>query len=263
MKAFRDRVAVVTGAASGIGAALCAELGRAGALVIATDVDGDGAARVAAAIPHARGERVDVTDAAAVDAFAASLGRIDVWINNAGIGVGGATLDLERADWDRVLAVNLDGVIHGVRAAYPRMVSQGSGQIINIASVSGIAPYPFALPYVTTKHAVVGLSLALRAEARGLGVKVNVACPGMIDTPIWQRSAVRGELAKLRTDVLLRLASRTTAQTCAEKILRGAAANRAVTTVTAEARLMWMLTRLSPDLATWVGHRIATAVRAR
>jgi NADP-dependent 3-hydroxy acid dehydrogenase YdfG len=99
-------------------------------------------------------------------------------INNAGIAVGGATDALELADWRRVLDVNLAGVIHGVHAVYPRMVRRRAGHIVNLASVAGLAPYPLALPYTTSKHAVVGLSQALRAEAARHGVRVSVACPG-------------------------------------------------------------------------------------
>jgi NAD(P)-dependent dehydrogenase (short-subunit alcohol dehydrogenase family) len=271
---FRDRVAVITGAGSGIGAALALELARRGAHVIASDVDDSAAATTALAIRglgrNATHARLDVTNADAVERLAAETtarhGRIDLWINNAGIAVGGATEDLELADWKRVLDVNLAGVINGVHAIYPRMVRRGSGHIVNIASVAGLAPYPLALPYVTSKRAVVGLSQALRAEARGHGVRVSVACPGMIVTPIWQRSEVRGALAGSREQLLARFGSRfgprMTAERCAHAILRGVTANRGVIPVTVEAHLAWYLERLSPSLATWVSSRIANVARS-
>jgi NAD(P)-dependent dehydrogenase (short-subunit alcohol dehydrogenase family) len=267
---FRDRVAVVTGAGSGIGAALAVELARRGAHVVVSDLDEASAATTARTIRglgrNATHARLDVTNADAVERLAAETttrhGRIDLWINNAGIAVGGATEDLTLADWRGVLDVNLAGVINGVHAIYPRMVQRGSGHILNIASVAGLAPYPLALPYVTSKRAVVGLSLALRAEARGHGVRVSVACPGMIVTPIWQRSEVRGALADSRDQLLSRFGPRMTAERCAARILRGVTANRGVIPVTVEAHLAWYLERLSPALATWVSHRIATVARS-
>jgi NAD(P)-dependent dehydrogenase (short-subunit alcohol dehydrogenase family) len=257
-------VAVVTGAASGIGAALATALGARGAKVIVADVDARGAAEVAGTIPGAEAAALDVTRAEQVEALAARAfadhGHVDLWINNAGIAIGGATVDLALDDWRRVLDVNLAGVIHGVHAVYPRMVRRGAGHIVNVASVGGLAPYPFALPYTTSKHAVVGLSLALRAEARGLGVKVSVACPGAIDTPIWRRSEVRGSLARGR-DRVVGTPPRTSAATCADAIVRGISANRGVILVTAEARAAWWLTRLSPALSGWISHRVARVAR--
>jgi short-subunit dehydrogenase len=142
------------------------------------------------------------------------------------------------------------------------MVAQRSGHLVNIASVAGLAPYPFALPYATSKHAVVGLSQALRAEAAAHGVRVSVACPGMIRTPIWERSAVRGALAGGRRHLLARVPSMMTAEQCAVAILRGVAANRGIIPVTAEAHIAWRLNRLSPALAAMLSHRIARVVRA-
>lgn len=260
------KTAVVTGGGSGIGAALCVELSRLGARVVVTDVDGVAAEGTASALAHASGHRLDVTDAAAVEALAADVmarhERVDLWINNAGIAVGGATEDLELADWKRVLDVNLAGVINGIHAIYPRMLHQRAGQIVNIASVAGLAPYPFALPYVATKRAVVGLSLALRAEARGRGVRVSVACPGRISTPIWTRSTVRGSLAASRDKLFSRFAPGMTADECARKIMRGVRRDRAVIPVTTEAHVAWWIERLSPALAAWVSHRAATLARS-
>jgi len=233
---------VVTGAASGIGAALCRELAAGGADVVGVDRDD-----------------TDVTDAAQVAALAARAWPVDAWINCAGIAIGGAAEDLELADWQRVLAVNLMGVVHGVYAVYPRMVGRGSGQIVNIASVAGLAPYPLALPYTTSKHAVVGLSLALRAEAKRHGVRVSVACPGAVATPIWQRSEVRGELAARRAR-LARL-PKLSADACARAIVRGMAADRAIIPVTAEAHIAWRLARWAPAATGWLAQQLANVAR--
>lgn len=270
---FADRVAVITGAGSGIGAALCRELARRGAIIVAADLDEAAAAGTArgctnAATPVpsvATHARCDVTQADEVEQLAAetcaSHGHIDLWINNAGIAIGGPTDSLSLDDWRRVLDVNLLGVVHGVHAIYPRMVARRSGHIVNIASVSGLAPYPFVLPYVTTKHAVVGLSQGLRAEARAHGVRVSVACPGMVRTPIWERSEVRGELARGRK-LLDRISGAImSADDCAAEIVRGVGANRGVIPVTAEARTAWLLNRLSPALATRMSSGLAGIAR--
>ena len=185
-----------------------------------------------------------------------------IQLANAGIGLWGDLRDVTPAEWRRVLDVNLMGVIHGVHAIYPRMVRRGRGHLVNIASVAGLAPYPLALPYTTTKHAVVGMSLALRAEARAHGVAVGVACPGAIETPIWQRSTVRGVLDRARTRFADRLPRRMSADKCAAAIVAGIAADRAVIPVTLEAHAAWWLARHAPWLANRLAQRVAGRVLA-
>jgi NAD(P)-dependent dehydrogenase (short-subunit alcohol dehydrogenase family) len=251
---MRDRIAIVTGGASGIGRALCLELGRRGAQVTVTDIDAEAAKAVAGQIAanggKAAGRRLDVTDAAEVkrliDEVAAREGRIDLLFNNAGIGIGGEAQYLSLEDWRRLLEVNLFGVIHGVHAAYPLMVAQRSGHIVNTASIAGLFPFPIALPYTASKHAVLGFSLGLRAEAAALGVKVSVVCPGGIDTKIWQRSVLRGQD---KERAMAHLRPMMSADRCARAILRGVARNRGTILVTNEARFLASLTRLSPALA--------------
>jgi short-subunit dehydrogenase len=232
--------------------AILADLDHVAATMTASEIERAGGAAI--------GVRCDVSRADDVEALAARAseqGPIDLWINNAGIAIGGATDQLSLADWKRVFDVNLAGVVHGVHAVYPRMIARRHGHIVNIASVAGLAPYPLALPYTTSKHAVVGLSQALRAEARAHGVKVSVACPGMIKTPIWERSEVRGTLANGRGKLLERIAGAMTAEECARQIVKGIDANRGVIPVTIEARAAWWLTRLSPALATSVSSGVA------
>jgi NAD(P)-dependent dehydrogenase (short-subunit alcohol dehydrogenase family) len=188
MTRFSGATAIVTGGASGIGRALSEALARRGAPVVVADRNADGAAEVARAIVaaggSARSEALDVTDAAAVerlvDETAREHGRVDLMFNNAGIAIIGEETDVSLDDWRKVVDVNLWGVVHGIRAAYPRMVRQGSGHIVNTASLAGLSPAPFEISYTATKYAVVGLSRALRAEAAAHGVKVSVVCPGFI-----------------------------------------------------------------------------------
>ena len=179
---FEGKQAIVTGAGSGIGAALCRALVGAGATVVCTDIDGDAAERTAAALgANARSARLDVTDAAAVQAAVDEVvdraGRLDLMFNNAGIVWGGDTELLTLDQWNAIIDVNIRGVVHGVAAAYPLMVRQGHGHIVNTASMAGLTAAGQITSYVTTKHAVVGLSLALRSEAVSRGVGVLVVCP--------------------------------------------------------------------------------------
>ena len=182
---FKAAVAVVTGGGSGIGRALSIELAKRGAIVHVTDVNGPSAEKTAKDIGgSAKGAALDVRDGAAVQRFCDSVGTIDYMFNNAGIGVGGEIQDLTLPHWDRIIDVNIRGVLHGVHAVYPGMVRRRSGHIVNTASMAGLAPTPLLTPYAMTKHAVVGLSVSLRAEAEVYGVKVSALCPTAIETPL-------------------------------------------------------------------------------
>ena len=198
MSVFLGKIVCITDAASGIGRGIAESVAKQGATVIATDRDGAGAELVAAAIRERGGKAsasaLDVTDAAAmqamVDGVIAEHGRIDYFFNNAGIGFRGEVRDATLAQWKQVLDVNLMGVIYGIHAVYPYMVQQRSGHIVNTASLSGLIVSPALAPYSASKHAVVGLSRALRVEGAELGVKVTALCPGFLDTNIYA-SAIR------------------------------------------------------------------------
>ena len=187
---YDGAIAWVSGAGSGIGRSLCGALAERGATVVAADIDHDGVEATAAAHPDSvLARRVDVTDfnavAASIRGTAADLGQLDLVFNNAGItGPAGEYRFVQAHHWNAVLDVNLRGVINGVTAAYPIMIGQGAGHIVNTASAAGLAPTPGAVAYSTTKHAVVGLSRSLRAEASVYGIGVTVLCPGALDTPI-------------------------------------------------------------------------------
>jgi NAD(P)-dependent dehydrogenase (short-subunit alcohol dehydrogenase family) len=191
-KAWDGSVAFVTGGASGIGRALAEELSARGAEVVVADRQAALGEEVARAIRGKGGRasacELDVCDAEAfkkaVAAVVARSGHVDYLFNNAGIGVGGEVANYKIADWDDVIDVNLRGVAYGVSAVYPHMVSRGRGHIVNTASVAGLLPPPEAVSYTATKHAVVGLSRALRLEAARYGVRVSALCPGVIRTPI-------------------------------------------------------------------------------
>ncbi|SDP37354.1 NADP-dependent 3-hydroxy acid dehydrogenase YdfG [Pedococcus dokdonensis] len=256
-KAFEPKVSIVTGAASGIGRAIAAELVARGSRVVVADLDADGATRAAAELgPLASAATLDVADAAAVTALVqrvtAEHGRLDVMVNNAGIAIGGLLEELDERHWDKALAVNLRGVINGVTAAYEVMRAQGSGHILNTASLAGLIPAPAMLPYTTTKHAVVGLSTALRAEAASQGVRVSVLCPGFVDTPLlddvyaapasFGGSSVRARVRLLQPRFL-------TPEQTAKRAVDGLAANKAVIPVGFLAHLTWRTLRYAPPVA--------------
>ncbi|HTF34471.1 MAG TPA: SDR family oxidoreductase [Myxococcota bacterium] len=190
IRTFEDAVALVTGGASGIGKALTEALSSRGCVVVAADRDAEAADEVARSTQGrgAVGTFLDVRDPKGFQEVVRRTfethGRLDFLFNNAGITGGGEVVNSTIDDWRAVIEVNLFGVIHGVLAAYPLMRRQGFGHIVNTASMAGLVPTPFAASYSTTKHAVVGLSKALRAEASYEGVRVSVLCPGAIRTPI-------------------------------------------------------------------------------
>ncbi|HKR49273.1 MAG TPA: SDR family NAD(P)-dependent oxidoreductase [Pseudonocardiaceae bacterium] len=190
------QVAVVTGAAQGLGRALAAALIDRGVSVVLADTAAEQLYTTAEEFT-ARGGRVlavvtDVSDAAAVDALASRtldhFGRVDVVVNNAGIALGGGQplWRTDPQDWQRVLAVNLLGVVHGIQAFVPHLVTAGTGHVINIASLAGLTTTPFGGPYGASKHAVIAISETLRAELEVLGLPIGVtaACPGLVRTPL-------------------------------------------------------------------------------
>jgi len=266
MTTYRDRVAIVTGAASGIGLALSQQLARRGANVTLVDVDRapleEAAESLASAGMRARAAVVDVTDRDAVEQVVEStvseFGRLDFLFNNAGIGVGGEARDFAYADWKRVIDVNLFGVINGVAAAYPLMVRQGYGHIVNVSSLAGLTPLAGEISYVASKYAVVGLSHTLRAEAADLGVDVSVVCPGKIETPIYDTSRV---INFDREAIFALWPTGISPERCAEVILRGVERNKATIVVTRFAKLLWTLQRLSPTAMIWVMRRYMRRMR--
>jgi len=253
MEMFADKVAIITGGASGIGRALGAALVQRGTRVVLADVNGEAAQAAASALGPsgaATSATLDVTDAASVERVVSEVvgthGRLDYLFNNAGIAIMGDARHMTLTDWNRIVDVNLRGVIHGISAAYPIMIRQGFGHLVNTASLAGLTPTPGATGYAATKHALVGLSLSLRGEAAAYGVRVSVVCPGFIDTPI--KDATRW-LNTDRDAVLRSIPFRLyPPDACARDILRGVARNHAIIVVTTPAKIAWLLYRLAPRL---------------
>lgn len=258
-----DKVAFITGGASGIGAALAKELAARGIEVVLADRQIGLAEELATTLRESGGEatavELDVRDAGqferVVDDTVSRTGRIDYLFNNAGIGVGGAILGYSLSDWYDVFDVNLRGVAHGIQAVYPVMCKQGSGHIINTASVAGLLPTGEAGSYAATKHAVVGLSKALRVEAADHGVKVCVLCPGVIRTPILTAGKY-GRLnltegARSKVMELWEQLRPMDVEVFARKALREIERDKPIVIVPFFWRAFWWLERFSPSLSLW------------
>jgi NAD(P)-dependent dehydrogenase (short-subunit alcohol dehydrogenase family) len=195
MKDFKDKVAVVTGAASGIGRAIADRCGQEGMKVVLADVEEQALAKAATEMQAAGATvlavRTDVSRAADVEALARktleAFGAVHLLCNNAGVGTEAAVWESSVAEWEWVLGVNLWGVIHGVRVFVPILLAQGAEcHIVNTASVAGLISGPGLGVYKVTKHGVVTLSETLHHELaeRGAKVKVSVLCPSVVNTRI-------------------------------------------------------------------------------
>ncbi len=195
MKEFKDKVALVTGAASGIGFALADRFASVGMKVVLADVEATALAAAEQTLKKKGAPvlavRTDVSKAVEVQKLAdeayAKFGAVHVLCNNAGVGMGGISWELPLEDWEWVLGVNLWGVIHGIRTFVPRMLADGTeGHIINTASVAGLISSPYMSVYQATKHAVVTMteSLKMELELTGAQISASVLCPGFVATRI-------------------------------------------------------------------------------
>ena len=250
---FTGKQAIVTGGGSGIGASLCRALVAAGADVVCTDIDGDAAERTASALgERARAARLDVTDAAAVqaavDGVVTRTGRLDLMFNNAGIVWGGDSERLTLDQWNAIIDVNICGVVHGVAAAYPQMVKQGNGHIVNTASMAGLTAAGQITSYVMTKHAIVGLSLALRSEAAARGVGVLVVCPSAVETPLLDKGAIGGFDGRNYFLQGGRSKSAYPADRLAQDTLKAVERNKALLVKPRAAHAQWLFARMAPGL---------------
>jgi NADP-dependent 3-hydroxy acid dehydrogenase YdfG len=267
------KVAFVTGGASGIGAALSTELSNGGAEVWIADRQIGRAQELAQRLrdggAKAHAIELDVRDAAAFESAAAEAvqesGRLDYLFNNAGIGVSGEIDSYTLDDWNDVFDVNLRGVVHGIQAVYPVMIRQGSGHIVNTASMAGLTTTVGQASYTATKHAVVAISRTMRVEAERHGVRVSALCPGVIRTPI----LTGGQYGRINAPGLTSEEFQKSwerlrpmdADKFAERVLRAVLRNDAMIIVPGWWKVWWYLERLSPALALRVSKMLLKELR--
>jgi len=272
---YAGKVAIITGGASGIGAAIAKAIGQSGAEAVIADRQADLAESVAATIRGKGGRavaaEVDVRSLPSVmrvvDGTVTRSGRVDYFFNNAGIAVGGEMDGYEARDWDDVFDVNLRGVAYGIHAVYPVMIRQGSGHIVNTASMAGLIPAPGEGSYAATKHAVIGLSKTLRIEARRHGVRVSAFCPGFVRTPIltggkYGRTNIVG-VSDAKMAELIEQMRPMDVDAFARKALRAVARNEAIIILPSWWKALWYLERLSPALIERIGERLLRRMRTQ
>jgi len=273
LRVFEGASAIVTGGASGIGRALGKLLASRGSAVCLADRQIDMAEQAAAEIRAGGGKatvaQVDVSNYSAVEHVVQEMlsrtGRLDYMFNNAGIAIGGPLSLHSIDDWNRIVDVNLLGVINGVHAAYQVMLKQGFGHIVNTASMAGLSPAPGATAYAATKYAVVGLSRSLRVEASFDDIRVSVLCPGAIRTPIL---AGGGKYGKSHADITPEQERRMwdrvrpmSPDAFAKKALAAVAKNKAVIVIPSWWKLFWCVDRLCPSLATALARKSYSDLR--
>ncbi len=265
------KLALVTGAGSGIGretALLCA---RRGADLAICDVNAAGLAETEAEARRLGREvvasTVDVSDREQMLAFAVAVHErvdaVDLLVNNAGVGLGATFLETPLEDWEWIVPINLMGVVHGCHMFVPAMVQHGrGGHVVNLSSAAGYFANPSLAAYSATKFAVRGLSEALRTELRPAGIGVTAICPGLINTPITRNSRLRGGAVGQR-ERIVRLYERRNygPDRVARRILHAVQHDRAVMPVSAEAWVMWWLSRFTPSLARGAARAIEAGSR--
>jgi NADP-dependent 3-hydroxy acid dehydrogenase YdfG len=261
---IRDRVAVVTGAGSGIGRATALAFAAEGVRIVACDVD---QARLDA-LAKELGDRallvknVDVSDRLAMRLFADEVHErvpaADFVVNNAGVAVGGTFLETSLEDWDWLLGINLRGVVHGCHFFIPKMVERGSGgHVVNVSSILGIYPAPNVTAYVASKFAVRGLSLSLRQELAPHKIGVTAICPGMIATQIVADGRMSGDLTGRKAKMIDTFHKRgLPPEKVAAAIVDAVRTNPAVRPVGNDAIVIAALTRFAPRTLTLLAAQL-------
>ena len=253
---FKGKVAIVTGGASGLGAALAGELATRGSRVLIADIDLEKARSVAKSIGNnSESCYLDVRNTEEVSELVkrtkAKYGSLDLMVNNAGVSSYGEISDTQIETWDRVLQVNLRGVINGSLAAYSTMQEQKSGRIINIASMAVFVCDPLFGPYVTSKSAVFAFTRVLAIEAEANSIAVTLVCPGNIRTPLLEQC----KPSRINPPI--------SARDAAVRILNSVARGRRIVVFPFYARVFWWLDRLNPRILNVFRKEVLRRARLR
>lgn len=255
-QSLKNKVILVTGAGSGLGAALVRNLAKIGSKIIMFDINKETIKELSIEITKEGAYHIPeykVIDVADDDMFSATLaelkrthGSLDIIINNAGILMAGEARDMDQAMFRKIVETNIMGVVNGSLSAFKIMADQGHGKIVNISSISGLIASPLYSAYSMTKHAVIGLSKALREEGRSLGVDVMTICPGTLRTGIFDAgNVVNAPKQSVFKESLL---SAISADEAAARVIAAINANRFITVFPRYASLMWFLEKIHPAL---------------
>jgi len=270
----QDKIALVTGGASGIGRGCALRLAEEGAIVVVSDIDDALGETTTNDIRNAGGQAEylhhDVTDEDAwrnvVETIRSHHGGLNILVNNAGIGIGGSILDLSLADWQRQQAINLDGVFLGVKHCIPLMRDSGNGSIINMSSVAGLKGSANLSAYNATKGGVrlFTKGVALECGQQRWPIRVNSVHPGIIDTPITRNARLVGEMDKpeKRVEMVEGYQRRGyTPDRVARNILKAVEKNRLVAPISPEAWALYYMKRFAPWLLRRIGLVLARRTR--
>ncbi len=264
MNHFSNKTVLVTGAASGIGRETALAFARQGAALVICDVDKvrlDETAAIARELGHNVMARVvDVADRNAMRSFSEEVHQghaVDVLVNNAGVAIAGGFLDTSLEDWDWIMGINLNGVIHGCHFFVPKMVERKSGYVVNVSSVAGYLGSGVLAAYCTTKFGVFGLSESLREELHPHGIGVATICPGIVNTPIVQSTRLRGRHAtsemRNRSQALYKKRNYGP-ERVATAIVDAVLHRKQVVPVTPEAWAIYWMKRIAPKTMAAVGR---------
>ncbi len=265
---LKGKVAVITGAASGLGRGLALEMARRGAHIVAVDINPERLAETASLV-EAEGSSclVKITDvsnweemSAMADEVFGEMGQVDILVNNAGVAVGGELKDIAIDAIEWIVGINLMGEIYGTKLFLPPMIQRRQGYIVNVASLSALVLLPGHIAYTTTKHALHGFTQALWAECKRYGVGVSLVCPGAMKTNIIEgtRDFSRLKGSRRGSDKWGNLLDRVgkEPEEAARTIIRAMEKKRFLVLIGAEAYLLYWLTRLSPGM---MRHLVAMA----
>lgn len=253
MKELNGKVAVVTGAASGIGRALAENLAAQGCRLALSDIRAADLEETASLLNFADKDIfcgvVDVSDLAAMEAFANDVldhfGQVDIVINNAGIGCHGMADELDINTFRKVIDINMWGVIYGTRVFMPHLKKRPESSLVNISSINGMVPFPKQVPYNMSKYAVLGLNETLMMELKGSGVKVLSVHPGAIKTNIANYGIEQPEQNKSAFDKL----AMTTSEKAAEQIVKGIKKKKSQIFIGADAKIFQFIKRCNARAA--------------